>query len=124
MPAVHPFESDHIAYCVGDNGQTEFLPDCDVPEGHDDFCVLGVDFTVSEIYPADSDTGADWDWNGHVSAVHMRIVGEGIGLQAKWRKLNGFDRVRATAHLNAYHYKALWRAGTDFADGQRYGEAA
>lgn len=105
-------------------GALTFLHDSDVPDGHDDFCVLRVAFIVTDIYPPERDTGADWDWRGDVGVIELRATGGYSDQFNRWRTLRGTDYDTAQTFLLKVHGRELWQAGDAIAEAMFYREAA
>lgn len=109
------------AYRIADDGALAFHHDSDVPPEHDDWCVLRVAFAVTAFYPPELAVGADWDWNGDIAAIEMRVIGANF---RRFRRLNGDAEAAARAFLLRVHGRALWQAADDWVEDRFYGEAA
>jgi hypothetical protein len=97
------------------DGAIVYLPEGEVPEGHDKFCTLRVYFSVDEIFPPEPETGAELDWRGDIDAIEIRAVGGAIAFRS-YRRLQGAELAAARGFLLSHHAKALWLAGGRWAE--------
>ncbi len=104
-----------------ENGSLAFIHDSDYREATDDLCDLRVGFEITDIYPAEPDTGAAMDWNGDISTIEMRVFTTG---RRRWCLLRGAEFEAAKAFLLRHYGAQLWAAGGDYAEAVHYGEAA
>lgn len=107
-----------VAYRL--NGEAvQFIPDSEVGEDHQDFCVLRVRFHVAEIYPPEPEVGAGLDWVGDIDTITLRVAEF-----PRAKRLRDEAFVEAKTFLLAHHEKALWKAADEHAESLYYGEAA
>ena len=108
-----------VAYRQLPGGAIEYIPEAEVGEEHQDFCVLRVRFDITEIYPPEPDVGAGLDWVGDIDSITMRVTEF-----PRAKRLRDEAFVAAKTFLLAHHEKALWEAADDYAESLFYGEAA
>lgn len=106
------------AYRREDSG-TVFIHEDNVNEETDALCDLRVGFVIADIYPAEPDIGAGWDWDGDIASIEIRTM-----TWRKWRILRGAEEEAARAFLLREYGTELWQAGDDYAEAVHYGEVA
>ena len=105
------------------DGALNFLHDSDATDD-DALAVLRVTFAVRRIFPPEPDTGAGMDWDGDVSTIEMRQVGDYSPRFSRWIVLRDAQHAAALEFLLRVHGRALWESGDEAAEALFYGEAA